>query len=1323
MSLRSSLISYRHHIIHGRQHQQQPQQQQQQQQQQHSGNNIMQLGDSIYCASMSSDKGSSSSSSNNNNNNNNINNSGGGKKHVQHGNNNYNQNANDTASEEEVTATIYQKLNFLKTSELSDSTTLHQLRFEDFSNQLPDIEQSLEKELDDNADDENDDDQDGMVGLEHDEEYKRMNIFQRLWTKFKTKTRSSYNTSTASHVDLENPMVWSDKPLINADEQTLKKSDRMFNRYTLRLHPYRLEQEYLQVHFAKQMMLLRMTNLIGILAVSYGIFKVSVFMLLAVRIFCFNVFAFSLFLSFLSNKRYYMHTYHPLFLFNFTTLFLSILLEYHNATITFIIFLYSVVFSCLYSLGCLLFVWMVLLNLVHAVLFIFFLLMQSSLDTPNLISFILYVLTIFLVGATHLYILEKSRKESFVDSKRLQRKTERLKVEKEKTEQLLANILPEFVIKMINEHSTTRTIRAGRANTISSREEAASTVTTSKQISEPPPPIAKHFPNCSILYCDIVEFTTLASRVEAEQLVRLLNEVFTEFDRVVELHHCEKIKTDGDSYVCAGGLTIENTQHFKAIVEVASDILRLPILTSNCLNVQIKLRVGAATGSVIGGVIGCEKFQFDVWGEAIAIAHTLEQNGTPGKIHLCEKHLEKLPVDANYGTIEENSDCRLDFKTVLLSPHPVDDAKLQESTDPANNTTALGVPNATSLKQSGSAGGGSGAAGAGSVKPRTKSKAKSDLWNKNDSMVHILMVPFKHGNSIFFKDTEKSRSRGLFSEDMSGVDRCFKEYTNFNRVAVKFRNPRVESAYQRYVLDKTVVETKLFLLMGMMLHAEFFFDDYIMQSRPILNATNIYIGVGLFFAIFMMLSFTRLFKIGIVYQLSFFFMTMLFGVGTILELMRYGNPLARSSMIRVTMTFLYANVFHAMSFFAESVANLTLIIVFFLCSTFVSTSLPEHIFLTDYIGIVLIPLIQLCSSYGMKLLLRKAWVIKSNVKFKGLIIQKEREKSSKLLENILPTSISEKLLAREGRGRGNGNGMLIAQNYSHVAIMFINITGFEKLPTMGASVMVSYMNYIFSILDAQLSKFGMEKIKTIGTTYMLASGLQTSGQLPLQHPKMFLANAANMALTVKEYVMRLDEHLNVQVGISFGPCVAGCIGLKRAKFDVWGDTANTASRMQTSAPPGKIQVTKEVSRILRKGFVLEERGVIRVKGKGDMTTFYLVEKREPVQTPSPSSLTIDTSISISSDSLQQQSQQLIQVSSESVQQPQVVRTQADMLLDVRCQVCDYEPATVMPIDNGISEVDSHKHSVDCLDKEVVAVEDNVDAAADMVTGADIELVK
>jgi class 3 adenylate cyclase len=150
---------------------------------------------------------------------------------------------------------------------------------------------------------------------------------------------------------------------------------------------------------------------------------------------------------------------------------------------------------------------------------------------------------------------------------------------------------------------------------------------------------------------------------------------------------------------------------------------------------------------------------------------------------------------------------------------------------------------------------------------------------------------------------------------------------------------------------------------------------------------------------------------------------------------------------------------------------------------------------------------------------------------------------------------------------------------------------------------VQVLDDLFSALDTLAERYRLEKIKTIGDAYMVVGGL------PEPRPDHAQA-VADMALAVREEVARhLDpagEPLAVRIGIDTGPVVAGVIGRRKFSYDLWGDTVNTASRMESNGVPGCIQVTERTYRRLRDGFRLERRGPIQVKGKGEMTTWFLV---------------------------------------------------------------------------------------------------------------------
>ena len=206
-----------------------------------------------------------------------------------------------------------------------------------------------------------------------------------------------------------------------------------------------------------------------------------------------------------------------------------------------------------------------------------------------------------------------------------------------------------------------------------------------------------------------------------------------------------------------------------------------------------------------------------------------------------------------------------------------------------------------------------------------------------------------------------------------------------------------------------------------------------------------------------------------------------------------------------------------------------------------------------------------------------------------------QEQAENLLLNILPRSIAERLKSRP---------QTIADQIPAASILFADVVDFtrraEHLPP---AEVVGMLDDLFGHVDALAERHGLEKIKTIGDCYMVASGVP--------NPRPDHARAlARMALDMLEAVGSKDRvgylGLDLRVGINSGPVVAGVIGRKRFLYDLWGDVVNTASRMETHGTPGRIQITRATHELLEDEFVCEPRGTVTVKGKGDMETWYLV---------------------------------------------------------------------------------------------------------------------
>jgi len=216
----------------------------------------------------------------------------------------------------------------------------------------------------------------------------------------------------------------------------------------------------------------------------------------------------------------------------------------------------------------------------------------------------------------------------------------------------------------------------------------------------------------------------------------------------------------------------------------------------------------------------------------------------------------------------------------------------------------------------------------------------------------------------------------------------------------------------------------------------------------------------------------------------------------------------------------------------------------------------------------------------------------------------EQERSETLLLSIFPRAIAERLkVSRE----------VIAERSDEVSVLFADIAGFtpvaERLP---AEEVVVLLDEIFSAFDGLVARHGLEKIKTIGDGYLVAAGIPT--------PRVDHAEAAaRLALAMRQALAELSvaSGLSIRIGIDSGPVVAGVIGRTKFGYDLWGDTVNTASRMESHAPLGAIQVTERTYRRLEDGFVLERRTGVAVKGKGKMTTYILLGSRSLERATSP----------------------------------------------------------------------------------------------------------
>lgn len=239
---------------------------------------------------------------------------------------------------------------------------------------------------------------------------------------------------------------------------------------------------------------------------------------------------------------------------------------------------------------------------------------------------------------------------------------------------------------------------------------------------------------------------------------------------------------------------------------------------------------------------------------------------------------------------------------------------------------------------------------------------------------------------------------------------------------------------------------------------------------------------------------------------------------------------------------------------------------------------------------------------------RPSWVAAFNLIATGVLTfvvtvyfvrQRDRfqKQSDNLLHNILPDEIAARLKA---------NTSLIADSFESASVLFADVVDFTPMSAgMSPADLVTLLNRIFTTFDAFVDELGLEKIKTVGDEYMVASGVPV--------PRRDHAEAvADLALRLRDHVASKEfegRRIRLRIGINSGPVVAGIIGTHKFAYDLWGDVVNTASRMESEGLPGSIQISGSTFSLIEDRFVCERRGLISVKGKGEMDTYILVSRR------------------------------------------------------------------------------------------------------------------
>jgi guanylate cyclase len=215
------------------------------------------------------------------------------------------------------------------------------------------------------------------------------------------------------------------------------------------------------------------------------------------------------------------------------------------------------------------------------------------------------------------------------------------------------------------------------------------------------------------------------------------------------------------------------------------------------------------------------------------------------------------------------------------------------------------------------------------------------------------------------------------------------------------------------------------------------------------------------------------------------------------------------------------------------------------------------------------------------------------------LLHTEQEKSEGLLLNILPKEIAA-ILKNESR--------TIADHYSEASVLFADMVGFTPLSAeLGPTEMVELLNEAFSYFDSLLDKYQVEKIRTIGDSYMVASGVPHRRS---DHAQALVRMALDMRDYIASHTFRGNRRVNFRIGINSGSMIAGVIGRRKFVYDVWGDAVNVGSRMESHGLSGSVQITQATYELIKDEFICEPRGTVNVKGKGEMDVWLVIAAKE-----------------------------------------------------------------------------------------------------------------